>query len=101
MTLSDACNVLHVNAGDNDELISSLIDALPAYIEVTTGITEATQSAIAIPLVETVSGFLLTLWYYADHSDDQALTRTINSLLKALTLKARELNEYAASLNAE
>lgn len=101
MTLSDACNVLHVNAGDNDELISSLIDALPAYIEVTTGITEATQSAMVIPLVETVSGFLLTLWYYADHSDDQALTRTINSLLKALTLKARELNEYAASLNAE
>lgn len=101
MTLSDACNVLHVNAGDNDELITSLLAALPSYIEVTTGITEATQEAIAIPLVETVSGFLLTLWYYADHSDDQALTRTINSLLKALTLKARELNEYAASLSAE
>ena len=101
MTLSDACNVLHVDAGANDELIYSLIDALPAYIEVTTGITEETQSELTIPLVETVSGFLLTQWYYADHADDQALTRTINSLLKALTLKAKELNDLAARINAE
>ena len=92
MTLSDACNVLHVDAGANDELIYSLIDALPAYIEVTTGITEETQSELTIPLVETVSGFLLTQWYYADHADDQALTRTINSLLKALSVQARAYN---------
>ncbi len=101
MTLSDARNVLHVDAGANDELISSLVEALPAYIEVTTGITESTQANTIIPLVETVSGFLLTQWYYADHADDQALTRTINSLLKALTLKAKELNEYADRINAE
>ena len=101
MTLSEACNVLHVDQGANDELIYSLVDALPSYIEVTTGITEETQSELTIPLVETVSGFLLTQWYYADHADDQALTRTINSLLKVLTLKAKELNEYAARLHAE
>ena len=101
MTLSDACNVLHVDEGANDELIYSLIEALPSYIEVTTGITESTQNNVRIPLVDTVSGFLLTQWYYADHADDQALTRTINSLLKALTLKAKEYNEYADRINAE
>ena len=88
MTLSDACNVLHINEGDNDELVSSLLAALPDYIAVTTGLLPVNQSTE--PLVETLSGFLLTLWYYADHSDDQALTRTIDALTKALTLKARD-----------
>lgn len=87
MTLSEACNVLHVNEGDNDELIESLLAAIPDYIEVTTGYPVDAQDNE--PLVATVSGFLLSLWYYADHSDDQALTRTINSLLKVITLKAR------------
>lgn len=91
MTLSEACNVLHVNEGDNDALISSLVEALPDYIELTTGLLPANQPDE--PLVKTLSGFLLTLWYYADHSDDQALTRTINALTKALSLKAREYNE--------
>lgn len=88
MTLTEACNVLHVDKGNNDELIFSLIDALPGYIRVTTGMSEADQASE--PLCQTVSGFLLTQWYYADHADDQALTRTINALLKAITLKARE-----------
>ena len=89
MTLTEACNVLHVDRGNNDELIFSLIDALPGYIRVTTGMSEADQ--VSEPLCQTVSGFLLTQWYYADHVDDQALTRTINALLKAITLKAREI----------
>lgn len=89
MTLTEACNVLHVDQGNNDELILSLIDALPGYIRVTTGMSEADQASE--PLCQTVSGFLLTQWYYADHADDQALTRTINALLKAITLKAREI----------
>ena len=89
MTLTEACNVLHVDQGDNDELIYSLIEALPGYIRVTTGMSEADQASE--PLCQTVSGFLLTQWYYADHADDQALTRTINALLKAITLKAREI----------
>lgn len=89
MTLTEACNVLHVDEGNNDALIYSLIEALPGYIRVTTGMSEADQASE--PLCQTVSGFLLTQWYYADHADDQALTRTINALLKAITLKAREI----------
>lgn len=91
MTLTEAYNVLHVDAGVNDSLIQALIDAIPDYIETTTGLTYAQQAAE--PLVETVSGFLLTQWYYADHADDQALTRTINSLLKVLSIRARSYEE--------
>ena len=91
MTLSAACNVLHVNEGDNDELIESLVDALPDYIELCTGLKPIHQGGE--PLVDVVGGFLLTQWYYADHADDQALTRTIDALLKALSVKAREYND--------
>ena len=91
MTLTEACNVLHVDKGNNDELIFSLIDALPGYIRVTTGMSEADQ--LKEPLVKVVAGFILTQWYYSDHADDQALTRTINSLFKAITLKAKEIEE--------
>ena len=91
MTLSEACNVLHVDEGNNDELIYALVTALPDYIETTTGLEVANQSSE--PLVHTVSGLLLTQWYYADHADDQSLTRTINALLKAITLRARDYAE--------
>lgn len=91
MTLTEACNVLHVDEGANDELINALRLALPSYIETTTGLPEGMQDVE--PLVKTVEGFLLTLWYYADHSDDAALTRTIDSLLKAITIRARDYAE--------
>ena len=87
MTLADAYDVLRVNPGDNDALIGSLLDAIPGYIEVTTGMNYSDQETE--PLVDTVSGFLLKLWYFGDHADDVALTRTIDALLKAITIKAR------------
>ena len=90
MTLTEACNVLHVNEGDNDELIQTLIMALPDYIELATGLSVDNQ--VREPMVDTVAGLILTQWYYADHADDQALTRTINSLLKALSVQARSEN---------
>lgn len=89
MTLSEACNVLHVDHGNNDDLITSLIAALPGYIEVSTGYPETLQSQE--PLCQVVEGLILTQWYYADHADDQALTRSINALLKAITIKAKEI----------
>lgn len=91
MTLEEACNVLHVDQGNNDELINALVAAIPSYIETTTGLSVYNQSVE--PLVQTVSGFILTQWYYADHADDQALTRTINSLLKVLSIRARSYEE--------
>lgn len=90
ITLENACNILHIDQGTNDELITGLIEAIPDYIEVTTGMTFNDQ--INEPLCDTVGGFLLTLWFYSDHTDDQALNRTIASLLKVITLKARSLS---------
>lgn len=89
MTLTEACNILHVDAGNNDQLIRSLIDAIPGYIETATGYPEESQDNE--PLCQTVSGFLLTLWYYSDHADDIKLQRTIDNLLKCLKLKAAQL----------
>ena len=91
MTLIDARNVLHVDAGVNDALISALLDAIPSYIETTTGLKEDDQDDE--PLVDVVGGLLLTQWYYSDHADDQSLTRTINALLKALSVRARDYAE--------
>lgn len=90
MTLTEACNILHVDAGNNDDLINSLIDAIPGYIETATGYPEDEQDNE--PLCQTVSGFLLTLWYYSDHADDMKLQRTIDNLLKCLKLKAAQLD---------
>ena len=91
MTFDDALRVLHVDPGVNDALITALVHALPSYIEVTTGLKAKNQTSE--PLVLTVEGFLLTLWYYSDHSDDVALNRTIDALLKAITIRARSYAE--------
>lgn len=88
LSLESACNVLHIDQGDNDDLVKSLLEAIPSYIETTTGMLEDDQEYE--PLCKTAAGFILTLWYYADHSDDMKLQRTIDNLLKCITLKARE-----------
>ena len=89
LSLREACDILRVDAGNNDELIESLCNAIPGYIETTTGYPEGEQDNE--PLCKTVSGFLLTLWYYSDHTDDVKLQRTIDNLLKCLAIKARSV----------
>ena len=91
MTLSQACNILHVDQGNNDELIRALVEAIPSYIETATGFSVIYQDEE--PLVDVVGGLLLTQWYYSDHADDQSLTRTINALLKAISGIARRYAE--------
>lgn len=90
LDIKAACNVLHIDQGDNDELIESLLDAIPNYIETTTGMSISAQ--YEEPLCDTVAGFLLTQWYYSDHADDQSLSRTIDSLLKVISVRARACN---------
>lgn len=91
MTLTEAKLNLRIDTNDNDELIQSLVNSLPDYIYLTTGMKETDQASE--PLVNTVSGFLLTLWYYGDHTDDVKLQRTIDNLLKAISLKVKTLNQ--------
>ncbi|MBQ6739065.1 MAG: phage gp6-like head-tail connector protein [Synergistaceae bacterium] len=93
MTLKEACDVLRVDEGANDELISSLISAMPDYITLSTGM-QAEQQAIE-PLVKTVEKFLLTLWYFGDRADDVRLNRVINNLLIAISCKVDVVSEMA------
>lgn len=89
MTLSEAKEVLRIDASNtaNDDLIISLLGAIPSYIELTTGMPIEEQNSDGLAI--TVSGFLLKLWYFADHAEEQKLQRTIDNLLKCITLKAR------------
>lgn len=91
LDLTQACNILHVDEGTNDDLINSLVEAVPSYIETATGLPILVQDEE--PLSSIVAGLLLTQWYYADHADDESLTRTINALLKALSVRARDYAE--------
>lgn len=87
LSLDTAREWLRLDGGDNDLIIEGLLQAIPRYIEVTTGMTEEQQGVE--PLAEAVSKFILQLWYNAEQSDSEKLQRTIDSLLKALTIKGR------------
>lgn len=93
--LYEAKDVLRVDGSENDAIILALVKSLPGYIETVTGMSEADQENE--PIVDTVRGFILTLWYYADHTDDIKLQRTIDNLLKVITLKANSINRAGAA----
>lgn len=85
LTLEKARDVLRLDGNDNDDIIIPLLDTIPDYIEVTTGLTAEQQESE--PLAETLSCFLLKLWYNAEQSDAGKLERVISNLQKTLTLK--------------
>jgi len=87
LNLEEAREHLRIDGTDNDEIILSLLEAIPDYIEVTTGMTPEQQEHE--PLVTTASKFILQLWYNAEQADSEKLQRTIDGLLKAITVKAR------------
>lgn len=85
LSLEQAREFLRIDGTDNDNIINALLEAIPEYIEVTTGMAMPQQNTE--PLINTVSRFILQLWYNAEQSDSEKLQRTIDSLLKAITLK--------------
>lgn len=87
LTLEKAREWLRIDGMDNDEIIMSLVAAASDYIEITTGMSAAQQEEE--PLAETAEKFLIQLWYNAEQSESEKLQRTIDGLLKALTVKAR------------
>lgn len=87
LSIDKAREWLRIEGTDNDAIISGLLDAVPGYIEVATGMTADQQNTE--PLAEAASKFILQLWYNAEQSDNDKLQRTIDGLLKALTIKAR------------
>ena len=87
LTLDKAREWLRIDGTDNDDIIVGLLNAVPGYIEVTTGMTPTQQTEE--PLAEAAGKFIVQLWYNAEQTDSKKLQRTIDGLLKALTVKAR------------
>ena len=87
LSLDEAREWLRIDHEDADRIISGLLQAVPGYIEVATGMDETAQ--LNEPLVDTVTKFLLILWFDAESSQAERLQRTIDNLLKAITVKAR------------
>lgn len=69
-----------------DPIIEGLVEAIPHYIEATTGMSPAQQNVE--PLAETAAKFLLLLWF-DDQYHDAGLQRGIDNLLKVLTVMAQ------------
>lgn len=93
ITLAEGKDLLRIDQSntDNDSVITSLIEAIPDYIELQTGLNATAQ--LTNKQCKVVAGFILNLWYFSESADDQKLTRVINSLLKCITLQARETQE--------
>ena len=87
LSLDEAREWLRIDGTDNDRIISGLLQAAPGYIEVATGMDETAQ--LNEPLVDTVTKFLLILWFDAESSQAERLQRVIDNLLKTITVKAR------------
>lgn len=87
VTLDQAREWLRLDGTDNDVIISGLLSAVPGYIETTTGLPVANQDSE--PLADTVTKFLLTLWYHAEQAEAERLQIVIDGLLKTLTVRAR------------
>ena len=86
ISLDEAREWLRIDGTDNDDILRGLIDAVPGYIEITTGMTQEAQAVE--PLAKTAGKFLLLLWYNAEQSEAERLQRCADHLLKALTAKA-------------
>lgn len=82
-SIDKARDILRIDGGDNDGIIYGLLEAIPPYLEATTGyIAENNRYS---PLAQAAGRFLLQLWYYGENSDTDKLQRVIDSLLKALS----------------
>lgn len=86
ITVEEAREYLRLDGTDNDGIISPLLDAIPGYIELTTGMTAAQQATE--PLAKTASKFLLLLWYNPEQADVEKIQRVIDNLLKGLSALA-------------
>ena len=89
LSLDEAREWMRIDDTDNDRIIQGLLDAVPGYIRLTTGMSETQQEYE--PLVDTVTKFLLLLWYDVQSNEAARLQRVIDNMLKTITVKAREM----------
>jgi hypothetical protein len=88
--ITEAKDILRVDGAENDDIIYSLIEAIPPYLYETTGykVRRGTYS----PVAKTAARFILWQWYYGESADVDKVQRVIDCLLKALSAE-RKMNE--------
>ena len=89
LTLQEARDALRLEGTDNDTIIQPLVDALPDYMQATTGSAWDDEKAAGYNLAKTCAKFILQLWYNADISDAEKLQAVIDRLLGTLAVMAR------------
>jgi len=87
ISLDEAKDTLRVDGNDNDIIIQPLLESIPSYLEATTGRTW--EDDPVHPLAQTVTKFILQLWFDPQTQDSERLKRTIDNLLVALTALGR------------
>lgn len=90
ISLQEARDTLRLDGADNDIVILPLLEAIPSYLETSTGRDWDKDTEIH-PLAQTATKFILQLWYNPQGQDTERLKRTIDSLLVALTTIGRTL----------
>lgn len=89
ISLQEARDTLRLDGEDNDPIMLPLLEAIPAYLEVSTGRNWDTEPVH--PLAQTVTKFILQLWFDGMDSESDRLKKTIDGLLTALTVIGRTL----------
>lgn len=84
--MQEARDAVRVDGADNDIILIPLLESIPFYLEATTGRTWLEDNH---PLAQTVTKFILQLWYDPQGQDSERLKRTIDNLLTALTAIGR------------
>lgn len=84
MEIAEARDTLRIDGEDNDPIILPLLEAIPPYLEATTG--KAWDTEPIQPLAKQAAKFILISWFDGTDQYD----KSISSLLTALTAMGRE-----------
>lgn len=87
LTIEEAREALRIDGSSNDIIIQPLVDAIPSYLEVSTG--KAWDDEPIHPLAKTAAKFILQLWYFPQNEGTKQLQKAIDGLLVALTALGR------------
>lgn len=84
MDIAEARDTLRIDEEYNDPIILPLLEAIPPYLEATTG--KAWDTEPIQPLAKQAAKFILISWFDGTDKYD----KSISSLLTALTAMGRE-----------
>lgn len=92
LSMEEARDTLRLDGNDNDDIIKSLLEAIPSYLLTTTG-RSWNQDEEVHPLAQTTAKFILRLWYDPQQESVMQLKRTINNMLGTLSALGRSYPE--------